>query len=272
MAAMLAAAVVTAGVAGFAVRVVMVVTVNIGIVAQISAEQRVHRRVSLPADAAVELDTRLGQCRLRAAADAAANQSIHALPRQEACQRAVTAAVGINDFRMDDFAVRGFINLELLGVSEMLENLTVLIGNRNFHHGISFVFVVFFCICFWVPTAAATVGCLPASTDAVVSPCDLQRLPMDKACRDLAPRAFVNLLHCGAGNIHLSGALLMGLQLQINQSNDLVFVQRQQDRLSVPVPVWTERVNLRYSANPTASRRPWHGYAPLFRYIPIITL
>ena len=45
---MLTAAVVTAGVAGLAVRMVMVVTVNIGIVAQISAEQCVYRRISLP--------------------------------------------------------------------------------------------------------------------------------------------------------------------------------------------------------------------------------
>ena len=74
---MLTAAVVTAGVTGFAVRMVMVVTVNIGIVAQASAEQCVHRRVSLPTDTAVELDARFGQSRLRTAADASANQSVH---------------------------------------------------------------------------------------------------------------------------------------------------------------------------------------------------
>ena len=72
MAAMLATAVVTAGVTGFAVRMVMVVTMNIGIVAQASAEQCVHRRVSLPADTAIELDARFGECCLRTAADASA--------------------------------------------------------------------------------------------------------------------------------------------------------------------------------------------------------
>ena len=124
MAAMLTAAVVAAGVTGFAVRMVMVVTANIGIVAQASAEQCVHRRVSLPADTAVELDARFGKCCLRTAADASADQSVHAVLHQEACQRAVTAAVGINDFRMNDFAVRSFIKLELFGVAEMLKNLT----------------------------------------------------------------------------------------------------------------------------------------------------
>ena len=77
MAAMLTAAVVTAGVTSFAVLVVMVITVNIGIVAQISAEQCAHRRVSVPADTTVEFDTRLGQSCLRTAADASANQSVH---------------------------------------------------------------------------------------------------------------------------------------------------------------------------------------------------
>lgn len=138
MAAMLAAAVVTAGVTSLAVLMVMVVTVNIGIVAQISAEQCAHRCVSVPADTAVELDTRLGQGCLRTAADASANQSVHAVLHQEACQCAVTAAVGVNDFRMSDFAVHSFIKLELLGVAEMLKDLTVFIGNCNFHNRISF--------------------------------------------------------------------------------------------------------------------------------------
>ena len=102
MAAMLTAAVVTAGVTSFAVLVVMVVTVNIGIVAKISAEQCVYRRISLPADTAIELDPRFGQSCLRTAADASANQSVHAVLHQKACQCAVTAAVGINDFCMDD--------------------------------------------------------------------------------------------------------------------------------------------------------------------------
>ena len=118
---MLAAAVVTAGVTSFAVFVVMVVTVNTGIVAQIPVEQCAHRRVSVPADTAVELDARFGQSCLRTAADASANQSVHALLHQEACQCAVTTAIGVNDFRMSDFAVRSFIKLELLGVTEMLK-------------------------------------------------------------------------------------------------------------------------------------------------------
>lgn len=121
MAAVLAAAVVTAGVTSLAVLMVMVVTVNIGIVAQTSVEQCAHRRISVPADTAVELDARFGQCCLRTAADAPADQSVHAVLHQEACQCAVTATVGVNDFRMSDLTVRSFIKLELFGVAEMLK-------------------------------------------------------------------------------------------------------------------------------------------------------
>ena len=245
MAAVLAAAVVTAGVTSLAVLMVMVVTVNIGIVAQISVEQCAHRRVSVPADTAVELDARFGQSSLRTAADASANQSVHTVLHQEACQCAMTAAGGVNNFRMDDFAVRNFIKLELFGVTEMLKDLTVFLGNCNFHNGISFAFFVgFFCVGSLHPAAAAAVGCLLSSADAVVSPGDVQRFPVDKTRCDLAPCAFVNLLHGRAGNVHLGGTLLVGSLLQVNQPNDLVFVQRQQDRLGILAPVGTECIDL----------------------------
>ena len=77
MAAMLAAAVVTAGVTSLAVLMVMVVTVNVGIVAQTSVEQCAHRRVSVPADTAVELDARFGECCLRTAPMPPQTESVH---------------------------------------------------------------------------------------------------------------------------------------------------------------------------------------------------
>ena len=196
VAAMLSAAVAAAGVTSLAMLVVVVVTVNIGIIAQISAEQCVHRRVSFPADTAIELNSRFGQCCLGTAADATADQSVHAVLHQEACQCAVTAAVGIHNFRMEDLALRSLINLELLGVTEMLKNLAVFVGNCNFHLEISFVIVIFFCIGFWSPTAATALGRLLPSADAVASAGDVQRFSVDKACRNFTPRAFINFLHC----------------------------------------------------------------------------
>ena len=244
MAAMLTAAVVTAGVTACAVLMVVVVAVNIGIIAQISAEQCVHRCVSFSADTAVELDARFGQRCLRSAADAAADQRIHAVLHQKARQGTMAAAVGINDFRMNDLAIRSFIKLKLLGVAEMLENLTIFIGDCNFHNGISFAFFVgFFCVGSLHPAAAATVGRLLSAADAVVPPGDVQRFPVDKARCDLAPCAFINLLHGRTGNIHLRGTLLVGLTPQIHQPNHLELVQRQQDRLGILTFYGTECID-----------------------------
>ena len=272
MAAMLTAAVVTAGVTFLAMLVVMVITVNIGVVAQTSVEQCAHRSVSVTADTAVELDTRFDKCCLCTAADASANQSVHAVLHQEACQCAVTASVGINNLHVDDFAVRSFIKLELFGVAEMLENLTVFIGNCNFHNGISFtIFIGFFCVGSLHPAETAAMGCLLPSANAIVSSGDVQRLPVDKTRCDLAPCAFVNLLHGRTGNIHLHSTLLMGLLLQVNLPNDFVLVKRQQDRLTIATSVGAEGIDLWCVTNTTAPWRSWHGYILLcFRYIPVI--
>ena len=110
--------------------------------------------------------------------------------------------------------------------------------------------------------AAAVVRCLLSSADAGVSPGDVQRFPVDKTSCDLAPCASVNLLHGRAGNVHLRGTLLVGLLLQVNQPNDLVLVQRQQDRLGILIPVGAECIDLRCATNPTAPWRSWHGRFP----------
>ena len=74
---MLTAAMVAAGVTACAVLMVMVVTVNIGIVTQVIAEQGVYSCICITLNAAVELDARFGECCLRTSTDASANQSVH---------------------------------------------------------------------------------------------------------------------------------------------------------------------------------------------------
>ena len=93
---MIAAAVVTAGVTSLAVLMIMVVTVNIGIVAQISAEQCAHRCVSVPADTAVELDARLRKSHLCATADTSADENVSADDRQKSRKCSVSLTFGIN--------------------------------------------------------------------------------------------------------------------------------------------------------------------------------
>ena len=132
------AAVVAAGMA-FAV----MVAADIGVVVQIACQECFHSVVSIAGNAAVELDAGLSQGHLSAAADAAADQNVDTTVEQEICQGAVTAAIGIHDFGRNNGAVFNVVNLELLGVTEMLENQLICVSNCNFH-GVknSFFFVV----------------------------------------------------------------------------------------------------------------------------------
>ena len=124
----MSAAVLTAGVPALAVCVIVVVAPDIGVVAERPRQQCVYRRVRLAADAAVEPDARLCQRRLRATADTAADQGIHALLHQKARQYAVPTAVGIHDLCTDNLAFRDLIELKLRGVTKVLENLSPPIG------------------------------------------------------------------------------------------------------------------------------------------------
>ena len=130
---------VAAGVAALTMLVIVVVAADVRVVAEISGQQRMDSRIGITADAAEEPDSRLRQRLLRAAADAAADERVHAVLHQEARQRAVAAAVGIDHFGGDDPVTVDLIDLELLGVAKVLEDLAVCVGNCNFHVCFSFV-------------------------------------------------------------------------------------------------------------------------------------
>ena len=68
-----------------------------------------------------------------AAANAAADEGIHALGLQKARQGPVAGAVGIHHLRGGHPALLGLINFELGRVAEVLEHLAVFIGYCDFH-------------------------------------------------------------------------------------------------------------------------------------------
>ena len=84
--------------------------------------------------AAVYLNAHFRQSSLRTAANAAADERIHLQTAQKPSQRTVTAAPGGNEHFVGNLPVLHLIELELLGMTKVLENLSVLIGNSN-HHG-----------------------------------------------------------------------------------------------------------------------------------------
>ena len=115
---------------------------------------------------------------------------------------------------MDDLAISNFIELELPGMSEMLENLPVFIGDRNFHDRISFILIV--CVFrAWIclPMAVSAMPVFLPAANAIIAAGDDQLLSVHKTGRDFPPGAFADLLHGGAGDIHLRRALLVGPSL-----------------------------------------------------------
>ena len=112
---------------------VVVVAFYVGIKSKRTAKQCFDCGVRGAADTAVKLDSCLCQCHLCATANAAANKCVNAECRKHSCQCSVTASIGINNFAADYFPALCVINLKLLGVAEVLKNLSVFISYCNFH-------------------------------------------------------------------------------------------------------------------------------------------
>lgn len=119
--------------AAIAAVVLMVVAAGIRIIIQRSGSKRLCRFISRSLYAGIKLDPGICQSHLCAHADAAANQSINFGGIQKSCQCAIAAAVGVNNLFSCDFSVLNVIQLELLGMSEMLENLSVFISDGDSH-------------------------------------------------------------------------------------------------------------------------------------------
>ena len=188
--------------AGVIVFMVMVIAAGVGIIGQGAIDQRQSRRIRITLHAAVQLDTGLSQRHLSTAADAAANEHIYLQAAEQARQRAVTAAIGGNQHLVGNLTVLHLIELELLGVTKVLENLSVLIGDGNDHGSFSFRW---FKMGAMLPGTGMTAGCV-AIAEAIVTTGNGQPLTGNEAAGHLVAGTFVDLGYRGAGDIHLGGA------------------------------------------------------------------
>ena len=112
---------------------VVMVAVGVAAVAERARQQGLHRRVRAALHACVELYARLGQGHARAAAQAAADEGVHAVGAQEAGQGPVAKAARGQDGAVDDLAVLDVVELELLGVAKVLEHAAVFVSDCYFH-------------------------------------------------------------------------------------------------------------------------------------------
>ena len=104
-----------------AVLAVVVVAVGLGIIGQAAAGQGLRRRVGQAGDAAEDADAAHGERVDRAGPDAAADKGVDALLREEDGQGLVPRAGGVDNLAGEDLAVLYRIDLEALGVPEVLE-------------------------------------------------------------------------------------------------------------------------------------------------------
>ena len=128
-----AAAVMSAAMPAVAMLMVVMVAANIGVIAQFACQQGIDRGICIAPDAAVKPDARIGKGQLSAAADASADQNLHALGCQKVCQRSMSAASGGQHLGAYDSIVCDLIELKISRMAKMLKNIFTVIGYCNFH-------------------------------------------------------------------------------------------------------------------------------------------
>ena len=116
---------------------VVVVALYVGIKSKRTAKQCFDCGIRRATNTAVKFDSCLCQCHLCSAADAAANKSINTERRKKSCQCSVTATIGVNHFTIYNFSAFYCVNPKLLGMTEVLKDLSVFISYCNFHIVIS---------------------------------------------------------------------------------------------------------------------------------------
>ena len=117
----------------FPMMMVVMITPYIWIEIQLAIQKSSNSSIRIARDTAIQLDASLCQCHLRSTANAAANQHICVQCGKNTCQRTMTAAVGINDLRSNNCPVVNIIDLKLFGVTKVLEDVPVIIGNCDSH-------------------------------------------------------------------------------------------------------------------------------------------
>ena len=123
--------------AGMSIGVAVMAATGVGIVVELSSQQRCNGFVGITGGAGIQLNPRLRQCGPGAAADPAADQRIDLMLLQKVCQGAVTDPLGVNDLGAGHALTIGFIKFEAFTMSKVLVDPAVFIGNCDFHIGAS---------------------------------------------------------------------------------------------------------------------------------------
>ena len=145
---MRSAAVTTAGVSFFAVIVIVMIASDLGVEVQFICKQSIYRLVARAADTAEKLNARTLKSHLSTAANPAADQYRYVLLREKSHKCTVTVSVRIHYLGRNDLTVLYRVDLKLLGMSEVLKDLSVIISYCNFYKFISIsLFIAIYTSC-----------------------------------------------------------------------------------------------------------------------------
>lgn len=133
---MTAAAVAAAGMA-FAMAMAMMVAMYSRVIGKVAGQEIIYGLIGFTLYTAIEGYTGLSQCVLGTATDTATDKGIDFFFLQQSGQSAMTGTVAVQNMGFLYLIVFYSIDFELAGMTEMLKNKSIFIGNGNFHDGVT---------------------------------------------------------------------------------------------------------------------------------------
>ena len=221
VALVLVMAVAAAGVA-MLVGVVVVVAVaaarGLAVLCERTGDKGLDASVAAALGTCVYRDAGLGKRVDSAAADAAADERVHAAVGEQARQGAVAGAAGAHDLLVEHLAVLNVVDLELLAAAKVHKDVAVVV--RSCHpHGVNL-------LCWPCGRCRGNGGVRD------VTAFDDDRPSIDKRVCHLSMRAAADCRHRGTGNAHVLGDCLLIEAFQVAQSQDFELVDRHNDGVS----------------------------------------
>ena len=119
--------------AGVTLSMIVMRAMDIRVIDELTSQIVCNNSICIAGNAAEQLNARLCQSRLRTGTNAAAEDGIRTVLYKEAHQCTVALTIGGDHLTAQDLTVFCMVDLELCGVAEMLEHLTIFVRNCDFH-------------------------------------------------------------------------------------------------------------------------------------------
>ena len=237
--------------ATFFVMMAMVVAHSVRIIFQRPVGQGFRGSLRRSLNACVQLYPGIRKRHLSAQPDAAADQGVSLYSLQEACKSSVAAAVGIDDLLLYDPAVFNIIQFELLGMTEVLKDLSVFVCDCDSHGMRSFL-----------NDHLIDLDRLKFTMSA----CDQQPFSVHKGVGDFFPCTVINGSDRSSGNIHSGCTVFLGQVFGIQKSQCLIFVYGHSNAFSGCDVIRRETAIDRDPLYSSAFEWSWHVF-PFLTYV-----